>query len=279
MAFFFFEFFFSTSKVQFFFHFLFFFVDHAPVLRRSQMPIASSRLAARAPGGFTPIRCQQRSAAVASRSPRSRKHNQNQTRNEAPMQSSTIVVAEERRRRRFRSGVAVSASSSSSPAGTSSSTSTSSSSDADYLSLKGIQVYPAAAKGKKSSPVDLLSLFRASPEDRTALIFLTHGGDLAPQELVPRLAKKLPALRAQGVKVLVFLMGTPENAAAFAKTVGLAEEVEGGAAGGGEASSSGNGALFFADPTASAYDALGFSKGFDPELPLVGKGVLSGWVR
>ena len=69
--------------------------------------------------------------------------------------------------------------------------------------------------------------------------------------------------------MLVFLMGTPENAAAFAQTVGLGDEVEGGA----------NGPLFFADPTAAAYDALRFSKGFDPELPILGKGVLSGWVR
>jgi hypothetical protein len=255
---------------------------NSSVLRRSQMPIASSsRLAARAPGGFTPVRCQQCSAPVASRTPRSHKHNQNKTRNEVPIQSSSIVVAEERRRRFRSGGVAVSASSTSSSSSSTSTSTSSSSSDADYLSLKGIQVYPAAAKGKQSSSVDLLSLFRASPEDRTALIFLTHGGDLAPQELVPRLAKKLPALRAQGVKVLVFLMGTPENAAAFAKTVGMGEEVEGGGAGGEASSSSGGGggALFFADPTASAYDALGFSKGFDPELPLVGKGVLSGWVR
>ena len=91
---------------------------------------------------------------------------------------------------------------------------------------------------------------------------------------MPRLARRLPALRAQGVKVLVFLMGTPENAAAFAETVGLGAEVEGG-----EGNTSGSGPLFFADPTAAAYDALGFSKGFDPELPIVGKGVLSGWVR
>lgn len=172
--------------------------------------------------------------------------------------------------RRFGRGVSVSASPSTS---TSSSTTPAASAggDSDYLALKGVQVFPAACTSSSSSPVDLLSLFKASPEDRTALVFLTHGADLAPQELVPRLAKRLPALRAQGVKVLVFLMGTPENAAAFAKTVGLGAEVEGGK-GGGEA-------LFFADPTAAAYDALGFSKGFDPELPIVGKGVLSGWVR
>ena len=184
-----------------------------------------------------------------------------------------------------RRGAAVSASTSSS---TSSSTTPAAASpasvggDSDYLVLKGIQVYPAtfpSSSSKQSSPVDLLSLFRAAPEDRTALIFLTHGADLAPQELMPRLARRLPALRAQGIKVLVFLMGTPENAAAFAKTVGLAEEVEGKEVSSSSGGGSVGGPLFFADPTASAYDALGFSKGFDPELPIVGKGVLSGWVR
>ena len=189
---------------------------------------------------------------------------------------SSTPSAEHRRRFR-RSGAAVcSASSSTSSSTNSSAASSSSTSDTEYLALKGVQVYPATPKGSKKppSPVDLLSLFRASPEDRTALVFLTHGGDLAPQELVPRLARRLPALRAQGVKVLVFLMGTPENAAALAETVGLGAEVEGG-----EGNTSGSGPLFFADPTAAAYDALGFSKGFDPELPIVGKGVLSGWVR
>lgn len=193
------------------------------------------------------------------------------------MQSFATSADERRRNLRRSSGAAVvsASSSSSSSSTTSSAASTSAGGDREYLALKGIQVYPATRKGSKKppAPVDLLSLFRAAPEDRTALVFLTHGGDLAPQELVPRLAKRLPALRAQGVKVLVFLMGTPENAAAFAETVGLGGEVDGGV--GGE----GGGPLFFADPTAAAYDALGFSKGFDPELPIVGKGVLSGWVR
>lgn len=235
------------------------------------MPTLASASAARAPGGFAPIRCSERRVAVASRHARLRM--QNQWRSEAPIQLS--IAAERRRRRSSSSSSAVSASSS---ASTSSAASTGNA-GADYLALKGIRVYPAAPKGGKtsSSPVDLLSLFRASPEDRTALVFLTHAGDLAPQELVPRLAKKLPALRAQGVNVLVFLMGTPENAAAFAETVGLGDEVEGGRAV--EAGAGAGGPLFFADLTASAYDALGFSKGFDPELPIVGKGVLSGWVR
>jgi len=199
------------------------------------------------------------------------------------MQSFSSPLSSNAERRCGRGAAAVSASSPTSSSTSSSSSSTtaaaSAGGDSDYLALKGVQVFPAAfpGGGKSPSPVDLLSLFRASPEDRTALIFLTHGADLAPQELMPRLAKRLPALRAQGVRVLVFLMGTPENAVAFAKTVGLAEEVEGK-----EPSSSsggGGGPLFFADPTASAYDALKFSKGFDPELPIVGKGVLSGWVR
>lgn len=185
---------------------------------------------------------------------------------------SFATSADQRRRKTLRrsSGTAVVSASSSSTTSSAASSSASAGGDREYLALKGIQVYPATRKGSKkpAAPVDLLSLFRAAPEDRTALVFLTHGGDLAPQELVPRLAKRLPSLRAQGVKVLVFLMGTPENAAAFAETVGLGGEL------GGE-----GGALFFADPTAAAYDALGFSKGFDPELPIVGKGALPGWVR
>lgn len=233
------------------------------------MPTLAS--VARASGGLAPFRCAERPVAISSRHTRSR--TRNERRSQALSQSfSPASIAAERHRRGSSSAVSAS-SSSSSPSASTSSAASAGNADADYLALKGIQVYPAAPKGgKTSSPVDLLSLFRASPEDRTALIFLTHGGDLAPQELVPRLAKRLPALRAQGVKVLVFLMGTPENAAAFAETVGLGDEVGGGAGGRG-------GPLFFADPTASAYDALGFSRGFDPELPIVGKGVLSGWVR
>lgn len=125
--------------------------------------------------------------------------------------------------------------------GTSSSSSTAL--DADYLALANVTVQ----RTDDGVPVPLLSTFRAGPADRALLFVLTHAADLAPFELVPLILKALPALTAAGVQVVFVVLGTPANAAAFAARLSVPTS------------------LLFADPTGATHEALGFSKGFDPE--------------
>ena len=91
---------------------------------------------------------------------------------------------------------------------------------------------------------------QAGPGDRTILLFLTHAADLAPWELVPRVVKALPALRAAGVGVVMTVLGSAANAREFQARLSIPDGV------------------LFADPAAATHDALGFSKGFDPAGPV-----------
>ena len=112
----------------------------------------------------------------------------NQNQRQQAIERSTIATASIERRQSVVVGSvsSTSSSSSSSPnaassrrsvvvsaATSTSSTSPSSSStrdpDADYLALKGIKVYPAS-EDKDVAPVEVLSLFRAAPEDRTLMV-------------------------------------------------------------------------------------------------------------
>lgn len=121
-----------------------------------------------------------------------------------------------------------------------------STSDADYLALKNVTVYRAT----DGEAVPLASTFRAGPTDRTLLFVLTHAADLAPWELVPLVLKALPKLREAGVQVVFVVSGTAANAAVLAERLAMPPSI------------------LFADPTAATHDALGFSKGFDPDGPV-----------
>jgi hypothetical protein len=114
------------------------------------------------------------------------------------------------------------------------------------LALKNVTVYRAS----DGQAVPLASTFRAGPSDRTLLFVLTHAADLAPWELVPLALKALPKLREAGVQVVFVVLGDAKNAAALADRLRIPP------------------ALLFADPTAATHDALGFSRGFDPDAPV-----------
>lgn len=77
----------------------------------------------------------------------------------------------------------------------------------------------------------------------TLLLCFTQFGDFDSFELAQRMVDALPALRAAGVAVVAFGVGTPEAARAFAKFTNFPPE------------------LLYADPTAACYAALRFAPG------------------
>ncbi|GAQ86414.1 hypothetical protein KFL_002870180 [Klebsormidium nitens] len=113
----------------------------------------------------------------------------------------------------------------------------------DYDALKGVQVLEAAS----GQPVELLSLWAAKPGVRVVIPFMTHFADLSSWEFAQKLAKKLPELQANGVRIVAVGLGSPDNARRFAETVGFPLQ------------------LLYADPTGACYRALNFSPGFAPE--------------
>lgn len=116
----------------------------------------------------------------------------------------------------------------------------------EYSALRDKTVISA----ETGEPVDLTSLWQATPGVRVVLPLLTHFADLSSWEYAQKLVQRLPDIEAQGARVIAVGLGSAANAREFSRVLNFPLD------------------KLYADETAAVHRALGFSRGFGAELDI-----------
>eukprot|EP00210_Caulerpa_lentillifera_P000929 g899.t1 len=100
------------------------------------------------------------------------------------------------------------------------------------------------------SDKSVLSLWTGAAESKCLLVFLTHWADLGSWEYAQRLSKVLDDITSQGVEVHCIGLGGVGSGRAFSEYTGLPTRV------------------LYADPAGACCEALGYQRGFGPDLEI-----------